>query len=213
MKKVILFFCSFLIMLFASGQTAYINGSTNSTIAICTNTTTTLTASILGGFQSGDTISWGQRINGIGATVEIAKDAYISVISVTVPRNPATPSIVVPTVFGTYYQYYLVVRRAGINYNAQIRINVNAAPTIGNVTFSSPCSDGTMTVNVDGLGPFPVNIKIYDDGTAPGNLITTQSVSTMSTSFTIQYWGTNNGDNSNLYIKVENPSTGCETWK
>lgn len=94
-----------------------------------------------------------------------------------------------------------------------INVTVSAAPTIGNVTFSSPCADGDMTVTIDGLtGPYPQNIYIYDDGTGPGNLVHTQSVSTSSTSYTIHYWATN-GDNSNLYIKVTRPSTGCSIWK
>ena len=220
MKKLILFFCSFLIVLFASGQTATITGPTT----VCAGSTITLIANITGGFTGMDTVMWTQKIGSSGAIVTIVQPiSYLGNTTITVPRDPNFPSTIIPVLSGNTYTYKFYIKRNGVWVGwlnqplpsaTHIINTVNAAPTIGNVTFYYPCSEGTMTVNVDGLsGPFPVNIKIYDDGTAPGNLITTQSVNTASTSFTIHYWGTNNGDNSNLYIKVENPSTGCETWK
>jgi hypothetical protein len=130
MKKLMLFFVLSLIVFFASGQTAYINGSNNQIISICDSTTIMLTASISGGSQPGDTISWAQRINGTGVPVTLAHVVYDSAINVTVPRNPASPTIIVPAVYGNYYEYWAVIKRSGTNYSAHIRINVNQKPTV-----------------------------------------------------------------------------------
>ena len=211
MKKIISIFCMILFSAFAFGQTVSISGSTTA----CAGSTFTLTGNVSTGLQAGDSLIWVQQVNGVGL-VTIARIMYpTNPNTITVPRDPSFPATIVPAAVGTY-RYYLYVKRNNVPLPpvpTTILITVYAAPTIGSVTFSSPCSDGNMMVTVDGLsGPFPVNVKIYDDGILPANLVNTQSVSSTSTSFPIHYWSTN-GDNSNLYLKVENPSTGCSTWK
>jgi len=140
MKKYLLFLSLSLVVLFASGQTAMINGQQNSPSAVCAGSNLVLTASITGGFQIGDSLKWIQQING-ATPVMVAHTLYVTP-DLTVPCNPVTPFPSVPAVLGNYYDYTLIIKRGVNTFISWKHIIVNPLP----IVTVAPLANDTVTV-------------------------------------------------------------------
>lgn len=198
MKKAILLLMFFSFFGYTFAQNAEINGINSPPDEnVCDGSTYSMTAGLSAGVV--DSVEWYLSLDGAAytlASTAITIDAPISGVSV-----------------GHTYDYALRVYYdgTGLFKSTSISLIPIVLPTITGVVPVDVCNDGTLLqVDVSGLGSsFPVDVYLYIDGYAPGDLIYTEvNVSSASTTIFVDL-GAQASGSYEIYGRAYNPITGC----